>query len=132
MFMEASFTPPWSFMNPINISVAAGYGSIAEAGQTNNVNVNQSAVQMAGTGGNGGDGKYRVGWQPRHFLLRLRRDRDRRQQRRQWRQRHLLRNAGDAPIVIYHPINIAVRGAGGTGPKLLSRIRWTSIKLLSR
>jgi hypothetical protein len=45
---------------PINISVA-GYNSTAEADQTNNVDVNQSAVQIAGVGGAGGDGNVASG-----------------------------------------------------------------------
>jgi hypothetical protein len=99
---------------PINISVAAGYGSIAEAGQTNNVNVNQSAVQMAGTGGNGGDGNIALGGNlgissSGSDVIAT--------------GGNSAGNGGngyfsgalvDAPVVIYHPINIAVAGPGGT------------------
>src|SRR5262249_1040934 len=46
---------------PINISVAVGYGSVALADQTNNLSVDQSAVQIAGIGGNGGNGNVAAG-----------------------------------------------------------------------
>ena len=45
---------------PINIAVA-GYNSTANAEQTNNVVFDQSAVQMAGVGGDGGNGNHAVG-----------------------------------------------------------------------
>jgi hypothetical protein len=46
--------------DPINI-VMAGNNSSAHADQTNNVDINQSAVQMAGIGGNGGHGNAALG-----------------------------------------------------------------------
>ena len=45
---------------PINIAVA-GPNSSAHAEQTNNVGIDQSVVQMAGMGGNGGDGNAALG-----------------------------------------------------------------------
>ncbi|WP_213285252.1 hypothetical protein [Bradyrhizobium sp. sGM-13] len=45
---------------PINIAVA-GYNSTANAEQTNNVVFDQSAFQMAGVGGDGGNGNHAVG-----------------------------------------------------------------------
>jgi hypothetical protein len=99
---------------PINISVTAGYGSIAEADQTNNVNVNQSAVQMAGIGGNGGHGNIATGGN----VVTSSSGSD--------AIATGSNSAGhggngtfsgalvDAPIVIYDPINIAVAGPGGT------------------
>jgi hypothetical protein len=45
---------------PINIAVA-GYNSNAHADQTNNVQFDQAAFQMAGIGGNGGSGNAAVG-----------------------------------------------------------------------
>ena len=44
-----------------NIAVAVGYGSSAHAEQTNNVSIDQSAVQIAGVGGNGGNGNAASG-----------------------------------------------------------------------
>ena len=46
--------------DPINIAVA-GYGSTSHADQSNSVVFDQSAVQMAGIGGNGGDGNAAIG-----------------------------------------------------------------------
>jgi hypothetical protein len=45
---------------PINIAVA-GYNSTAEAHQSNNVEFDQSAIQIAGIGGNGGHGNIALG-----------------------------------------------------------------------
>jgi len=50
----------FAFYYPINIAVA-GYNSTANAEQTNNVVFDQSAVQMAGVGGDGGNGNHAVG-----------------------------------------------------------------------
>ena len=46
--------------DPINIAVA-GYDSTSHADQSNNVVFDQSAVQMAGIGGNGGNGNAAIG-----------------------------------------------------------------------
>ncbi|KRQ15872.1 hypothetical protein AOQ71_07440 [Bradyrhizobium manausense] len=98
---------------PINISVSLGYGSVALADQSNNLNVDQSAFQMAGVGGHGGNGNIAlggsVGTSSGSGVI----------------------ASGDigagnggsgyfsgalvaAPVVIYHPINIGVAGSGGT------------------
>ena len=45
---------------PINIAVA-GYNSTAEAHQSNNVQFDQSAIQIAGNGGDGGHGNAALG-----------------------------------------------------------------------
>ncbi|SEE94478.1 hypothetical protein SAMN05444161_8024 [Rhizobiales bacterium GAS191] len=45
---------------PINIAVA-GYNSTASADQINNVHFDQSAIQIAGVGGHGGDGNLAQG-----------------------------------------------------------------------
>ena len=77
--------------DPINIAVA-GYGSTSHADQSNNVLFDQSAVQMAGIGGNGGNGNAAIGGDIGGALLsprpdRLRRHCDGRQQRRHRRRR---------------------------------------------
>jgi hypothetical protein len=54
--VHASF----ALYDPINIAVA-GYNSNAHADQTNNVEFNQSALQMAGIGGSGGNGNAAIG-----------------------------------------------------------------------
>ena len=46
--------------DPVNIAVA-GYHSSTYADQTNNVNLDQSSLQMAGVGGNGGSGNVATG-----------------------------------------------------------------------
>jgi hypothetical protein len=50
----------FALYDPINI-VVAGYNSNAEADQTNHATFNQSAFQMAGVGGNGGNGNAAIG-----------------------------------------------------------------------
>jgi hypothetical protein len=54
--VHASF----ALYDPINIAVA-GYNSSAHADQTNNVIFDQSAFQMAGVGGNAGNGNAAIG-----------------------------------------------------------------------
>jgi hypothetical protein len=98
---------------PINISVAVGYGSVALAQQTNDVSVDQSAFQMAGVGGSGGNSNIASGGSvsasPGFDVIST--------------GGNGAGNGGsgyfsgalvDAPIVIYHPVNIAVAGSGGT------------------
>jgi hypothetical protein len=98
---------------PINISVSLGYGSVALAQQTNDVSVDQSAFQMAGVGGNGGNGNIAAGGSvsasPGFDVIST--------------GANGAGNGGDgyfsgsvvdAPVVIYHPVNIAVAGSGGT------------------
>jgi hypothetical protein len=98
---------------PINISVSMGYGSVALAQQTNDVGVDQSAFQMAGVGGNGGNGNIAAGGSVSTSsgfdVIST--------------GGNAAGNGGngyfsgalvDAPVVIYHPVNIAVAGSGGT------------------
>ena len=101
---------------PINISVAAGYDSTALADQTNNASFNQSALQMAGIGGNGGDGNIAAGGSAALSSPAA--------------APELIATGGngagnggsgtfwgtlvDAPVVIYHPMNFAIAGPGGT------------------
>lgn len=98
---------------PINISVSLGYGSVALANQSNTLNVDQSAFQMAGVGGHGGNDNIASGGSVSSSSgsgVIASGD-------------NSAGNGGsgyfsgsivDAPVVIYHPINIAVAGAGGT------------------
>ncbi|UPK40936.1 hypothetical protein IVB18_49330 (plasmid) [Bradyrhizobium sp. 186] len=98
---------------PINISVSLGYGSVALANQSNNLNVDQSAFQMAGVGGHGGNANIASGGSVSTSSgsgVIASGDNG-------------AGNGGsgyfsgaivDAPVVIYHPINIAVAGLGGT------------------
>jgi hypothetical protein len=50
----------FALYDPINIAIA-GSNASAEAVQTNNVDLNQAALQMAGVGGHGGDGNIASG-----------------------------------------------------------------------
>lgn len=98
---------------PINISVELGYGSVALASQTNNVSVDQSAFQMAGVGGDGGNANVASGGSVSTssgsgMMIAT--------------GANSAGNGGsgtfsgalvDAPVVIYHPINIAVAAGGG-------------------
>lgn len=98
---------------PINISVSLGYGSVALASQSNNLNVDQSAVQMAGIGGHGGSNNIASGGSIGTSLgAGVIASGD-----------NSAGNGGsgyfsgaivDAPVVIYHPVNIAMAGSGGT------------------
>lgn len=45
---------------PINIAIAGPHAT-AEADQVNNVHIDQSAVQIAGVGGDGGSGNLALG-----------------------------------------------------------------------
>lgn len=98
---------------PINISVSLGYGSVALANQSNDVNVDQSAFQMAGVGGHGGNDNMASGGSVSTSSgsgMIASGD-------------NSAGNGGsgyfsgaivDAPVVIYHPINIALASVGGT------------------
>lgn len=99
---------------PINIAVEVGYGSVAFASQTNNVNVDQSTFQMAGVGGDGGNANVASGGSVSTSLG---------SDMMIATGANSAGNGGsgtfsgalvDAPVVIYHPINIAVAAAGGT------------------
>jgi hypothetical protein len=100
--------------HPISIAVA-GPNSSAHADQTNNVDIDQSAIQMAGIGGNGGDGNAALGGNVSSGsgsgsgLIDT--------------GDNSAGNGGDgtffgslvnAPVVIYMPINIAIAGYNST------------------
>src|SRR5258705_283649 len=59
-FFGAMVHAPVAIYDPINIAVA-GYNSTAHADQTNHVVFDQSAFQMAGVGGSGGNGNAAIG-----------------------------------------------------------------------
>ncbi|WP_245334888.1 hypothetical protein [Bradyrhizobium mercantei] len=98
---------------PINISVSLGYGSVALASQSNNLNVDQSAFQMAGVGGYGGNGNIASGGSvgtSSGFDVIATGDNGAGNGGSGYFSGALV----DAPVVIYHPINIAVAGPGAT------------------
>jgi hypothetical protein len=59
-FFGAMVHAPVAIYDPINIAVA-GYNSSGHAAQTNHVVFDQSAFQMAGVGGDGGNGNAATG-----------------------------------------------------------------------
>jgi hypothetical protein len=50
----------FALYDPVNVAVA-GYNSTSYALQTSNVHIDQSTVQLAGVGGNGGNGNVAIG-----------------------------------------------------------------------
>jgi hypothetical protein len=108
--IHASFV----FYQPINIAVAIGYGSSADAEQTNNVSFNQSAVQIAGVGGNGGNGNTASGGNVGSSSTGADMIATGGNSAGNGGDGHFFGSLVDAPVVIYHPINIAIAGAGGT------------------
>jgi hypothetical protein len=99
---------------PINITVTAGYDSSAQANQTNNVTFDQSAVQMAGIGGNGGNGNIASGGNVGIASSGSGEIATGDNNAGNGGDGHFTGMLLDAPVVIYHPINIAVAGFGGT------------------
>ncbi|UFW48239.1 MULTISPECIES: hypothetical protein [Bradyrhizobium] len=98
---------------PINISVSLGYGSVALANQSNNLNVDQSAFQMAGVGGHGGNDNMASGGSVSTSLaagLIASGDNG----AGNGGSGHFSGAIVDAPVVIYHPVNIAVAASSGT------------------
>src|ERR1700716_683635 len=76
-FFGALVHAPVAIYDPINIAIAGSHGS-ADAHQSNTIHLHQGASQIAGVGGNGGNGNAATGGQvcffgaggPRHPLLR--------------------------------------------------------------
>jgi hypothetical protein len=99
---------------PINITITTGYDSSALANQTNNVTFDQSAVQMAGIGGNGGNGNIASGGTAGIASSGSGVIATGDNSAGNGGDGHFSGMLLDAPIVIYHPINIALAGFGGT------------------
>jgi hypothetical protein len=99
---------------PINIAVAIGYGSSADAEQTNNVNFDQSAVQIAGVGGNGDNGNTASAGNVGSSSSGSYEIATGGSSAGNGGDGHFMGSLVDAPVVIYHPINIAIASAGGT------------------
>ncbi|WP_407120123.1 hypothetical protein [Bradyrhizobium sp. STM 3561] len=98
---------------PINISVSLGYGSVAQADQSNNLNVDQSAFQMAGAGGHGGNDNISSGGSV-STSLGAGVIASGESGAGSGGSGHFSGAIADAPVVIYHPINIALASSGGT------------------
>jgi hypothetical protein len=99
---------------PINITVGAGYDSSAQADQTNNVVFNQSAVQIAGIGGNGGNGDIASGGNVGMASSGSGVTSTGGNSAGNGGDGHFSGMLVDAPVVIYNPINIAVACVGDT------------------
>ncbi len=99
---------------PINIAVSVGYGSIAIAEQTNDVNINQSALQMAGIGGSGGDGNMAAGGNVDLSSFGASGITTGDNHAGNGGDGHFLGTLLDAPVVIYHPVNFAFAAPGGS------------------
>ncbi|MBR1171065.1 hypothetical protein JQ571_29095 [Bradyrhizobium liaoningense] len=98
---------------PINISISVGYGSVALANQSNDLHVDQSAFQMAGVGGHGGNDNIAAGGSIGTFSgsgVIASGDNS----AGNGGSGHFSGAIVDAPVVIYHPINIALASSGGT------------------
>jgi hypothetical protein len=107
---------------PINIAVAVGYGSSAHAEQTNNVSFDQSAIQIAGVGGNGGNGNTASGGNVSGSSAGADVVATGGNHAGNGGDGYFLGSLVDAPVVIYHPINIAIASAGGTAEATQSNI----------
>ena len=103
----------YASFEPLNVA-QAGYHAAAGAYQTNVVYLDQSATQVAGVGGDGGNGNTASGGNVSAFGSVHGGLSSGRQQRRQWRRRHLLGSLVHAPVVVYAPVNVAVAGANST------------------
>jgi hypothetical protein len=108
----------FAFYYPINIAVA-GYNSTAHADQTNNVVFDQSAFQMAGVGGDGGNGNAATGGSADIFsslfdLIGSDVIATGNNSAGNGGNGHFAGSMVDIDVAIYAPINIAVAGYNST------------------
>ena len=108
----------FAFYYPINIAVA-GYYSSAHAEQTNDVVLDQSAHQMAGVGGDGGNGNTATGGSADMFssifdLIGSDTIATGHNSAGNGGNGHFSGNLVDINVAIYAPINIAVAGYNST------------------
>ena len=108
----------FAFYYPINIAVA-GYNSSAHAEQTNDVVIDQSAHQMAGVGGDGGNGNAATGGSADMFssifdLIGSDTVATGHNSAGNGGNGHFSGNLVDINVAIYAPINIAVAGYNST------------------
>lgn len=112
--VHASF----ALYDPINIAVA-GYNSNADADQTNNVEFNQAAFQMAGVGGNGGSGNAAIGGDVSVFssilgLIGSDVIATGGNSAGNGGSGHFMGSLVDVNVAVYAPINIAIAGPNST------------------
>jgi len=118
----------FAFYYPINIAVA-GYNSTANAEQTNNVVFDQSAFQMAGVGGDGGNGNHAVGGSADIFssifdLIGSDAIATGHNSAGNGGNGHFSGSMVDIDVAIYAPINIAVAGYNSTAEAHQSNNVW--------
>jgi hypothetical protein len=117
-FFGAMVHAPVAVYAPINIAVA-GYNSSAHADQTNNVVFDQSAFQMAGVGGSGGNGNAATGGSANIFsslfdLIGSDVIATGHNSAGNGGNGHFSGSMVDIDVAIYAPINIAVAGYNST------------------
>ena len=107
----------FAFYYPINIAIA-GYNSTAHADQTNNVVLDQSAVQIAGVGGDGGNDNSANGGTAGIFSLFDLIGSDvidtGNNSAGNGGNGHFAGSLVDIDVIIYAPVNIAVAGYNST------------------
>jgi hypothetical protein len=127
-FFGAMVHAPVAVYAPINIAVA-GYNSSAHADQTNNVVFDQSAVQMAGVGGDGGNGNAATGGRADIFsslfdLIGSDVIATGHNGAGNGGNGHFSGSMVDIDVAIYAPINIAVAGYNSTAEAHQSNNVW--------
>jgi hypothetical protein len=104
--------------DPINIAIA-GNNSTVHADQMNNVDINQSVVQMAGIGGNGGHGNVALGGSVDMFSSGSGFGSDAINTGHNGAGNggsgHFSGSISDTSVAIYAPINIAIAGYSSVG-----------------
>jgi hypothetical protein len=107
----------FAFYYPINIAIA-GYNSTAHADQTNNVVLDQSAVQIAGVGGDGGNDNAATGGAADIFSFLDLIGSDvidtGNNSAGNGGSGHFAGSLVDIDVIIYAPVNIAVAGYNST------------------
>jgi hypothetical protein len=112
------------FYNPVNIAIA-GHGAHARADQTNDVNIEQHAVQIAGVGGHGGSGNSALDHGMETALLRLIGSDVvgfEPNSAGTGGDGYFIGSSADIDVVVYAPVNIAVAGYHSTADAHQSNI----------
>jgi len=112
-FLGSIVNASFVLYHPINIAVA-GPNSSAHADQTNNVDIDQSAIQIAGNGGNGGDHNIAAGGDVSSGSGGSDMVHTGDNSAGNGGDGYFFGSLVNAPIVIYMPINIAIAGYNST------------------
>jgi hypothetical protein len=113
-FVGSLINNSYAAFEPLNMAVAGSDGS-ANAQQTNRAYIDQSATQIAGNGGDGGNGNAALGgnvglhgWIPSHVIA------NGDNSAGNGGDGHFFGAAVHAPVAVYNPINIAAAGPQST------------------